>query len=97
MKRSIWPYAEGGLRMNVGERVKFQFGGKEKEGVVVKIFPKKVYLKVDFPRHPGKMVLRSMAALEGGNPAPQKRKKKEKQEKEKKEKIQPQPERKTEE
>lgn len=83
--------------MNVGERVKFQFGGKEKEGVVVKIFPKKVYLKVDFPRHPGKMVLRSIAALEGRNPAPQKKKRKEKQEKEKKEKIQPQPEKKTEE
>ncbi len=40
--------------MNVGERVKFQFGGKEKEGWVVKIFPKRVYLRVDFPRHPGK-------------------------------------------
>jgi hypothetical protein len=83
--------------MNVGERVKFQFGGKEKEGVVAKMFPKKVYLKVDFPHHPGKMILRSMAALEGGKPAPQKKKRKEKQEKEKKEKIQPQPERKTEE
>jgi hypothetical protein len=97
MKRRIWPYAEGGPRMNVGERVKFQFGGKEKEGVVVKIFPKRVYLKVDFPRHPGKIVLRSIAALEGENPAPQKKKRKEKQEKEKKEKIQPQQERKAEE
>lgn len=79
--------------MNVGERVKFQFGGKEKEGVVVKIFPKKVYLKVDFPRHPGKMVLRSIAALEGKTPAPQKKRRKEKREKEKKEKIQPPQER----
>ena len=75
--------------MNVGERVKFRFGGKEKEGVVIKIFPKKVYLKVDFPRHPGKMILRSIAALEGGNPAPSKKRRKEKQDKEKKEKIQP--------
>ncbi len=83
--------------MNVGERVKFQFGGKEKEGVVVKIFSKKVYLKVDFPRHPGKMILRSIAALEGKNPAPPKKKRKEKQEKAKKEKIQPSPERKKEE
>ena len=83
--------------MNVGERVKFQFGGKEKEGVVIKIFPKKVYLKVDFPRHPGKMVLLSIAALEGRNPAPQRKKRKEKQEKEKKEKTQPPQERKKEE
>ncbi len=83
--------------MNVGERVKFQFGGKEKEGVVVKIFSKKVYLKVDFPRHPGKMILRSIAALEGKNPAPSKRKRKEKQEKAKREKIQPPQERKKEE
>ena len=79
--------------MEVGDRVKFLFGGKEKEGMVVKIFPKKVYLKVDFPRHPGKMVLRSIAELEGKTPAPQKKKRKEKQEKEKKEKIQPPQER----
>jgi hypothetical protein len=93
MKRKIGPDAEGGGRMNVGERVKFQFGGKEKEGVVIKIFPKKVYLKVDFPRHPGKMILRSIAALEGRGPASPKKKRKEKQEKEKKEKIQPPQER----
>ena len=30
--------------MEVGDRIKFSFGGEEKEGVVVKIFPKKVYL-----------------------------------------------------
>jgi hypothetical protein len=83
--------------MNVGERVRFQFGGKEKEGVVVKVFPKKAYLKVDFPRHPGKIVLRSIAALEGENPVPRKKKSKGKEEKRKKEKIQAQPERKTEE
>ena len=75
--------------MNVGERVKFQFGGKEKEEVVIKIFPKKVYLKVDFPRHPGKIILRSIAALEGRNPPPPKKKRKEKQEKERKDRIQP--------
>lgn len=51
--------------MNVGERVKFQFAGKEKEGLVVKVFPKKVYLKVDFPKHPGKIVIRPLAELEG--------------------------------
>jgi hypothetical protein len=51
--------------MNIGERIKFSFGGKEKEGMVVKIFPKKVYLKVDFPKHPGKTIVRSLAELEG--------------------------------
>jgi hypothetical protein len=51
--------------MNVGDKVKFLFAGEEKEGVVVKVFPKKVYLKVDFPRHPGKIVIRSIAELEG--------------------------------
>ena len=61
--------------MNVGERVKFQFGGQEKEGLVVAIFPKKVYLKVDFPRHPGKIVVRPIAELEGKGPAPRKKKK----------------------
>jgi hypothetical protein len=87
MKGKLLPRGEGGCRMNVGDRVKFQFGGKEKEGVVVKIFPKKVYLKADFPRHPGKIVVRSVAELEGKGPAPKKRKKKEKKEKEKEEKI----------
>jgi hypothetical protein len=65
--------------MNVGDRIKFQFGGKEKEGVVCKIFPKKVYLKVDFPRHPAKLVVRPLAELEAQSPAPQKKKKKEKE------------------
>jgi hypothetical protein len=64
--------------MNIGERVQFQFGGKEKEGLVVKIFPKKVYLRVDFPHHPGKIVVRPLAELEGKGPAPKKKKKKEK-------------------
>lgn len=70
--------------MNVGERIKFFFGGKEKEGVVTRVFPKKVYLKVDFPKHPGKIVIRSLAELEGKGPE---RKKKEKPKKAKKEKA----------
>lgn len=63
--------------MNVGDKVKFLFAGEEKEGVVVKVFPKKVYLQVDFPRHPGKIVVRSLAQLEGNI---KKQKKKEKKE-----------------
>jgi hypothetical protein len=62
--------------MNVGDRIKFQFGGKEKEGVVFKIFPKKIYLKVDFPRHPAKLVVRPLAVLEGKSPAREEKRKK---------------------
>ncbi len=64
--------------MNVGERIKFQFAGKEIEGVVARLFPKKAYLKVDFPRHPGKMVVRSISELEGKAPAPKKKAEKKK-------------------
>ncbi|MBI5966275.1 MAG: hypothetical protein HY882_00255 [Deltaproteobacteria bacterium] len=64
--------------MNVGDRVKFQFAGKEKEGMIVRIFPKKVYLKADFPRHSGKIVVRPIAILEGKSAASAKKKKKEK-------------------
>jgi hypothetical protein len=80
--------------MEVGDRIKFSFGGEEKEGVVVKIFPKKVYLKVDFPRHKGKLVVRSLAELEGKIP---RGKKKEKAKKEKKAKASPFKEKKSEE
>ena len=69
--------------MNVGDRVKFQFGGKEKEGVVFKIFPKKVYLKADFPHHPARLVIRTLAELEGRGPAPKAKRKKAKEKKEK--------------
>ncbi len=80
--------------MEVGDRIKFSFGGEEKEGVVAKIFPKKVYLKVDFPRHKGKLIVRSLAALEGKIPTG---KKKEKAKKEKKAKASPSKEKKAEE
>ncbi len=69
--------------MNVGDRIKFSFAGKEKEGRVVKMFPKKVYLKVDFPKHPGKIVVRTLTELEGGK-IPKKSKQREKAEKERK-------------
>ena len=70
--------------MNVGERIKFSFGGKEKEGVVTRVFLKRVYLKVDFPKHPGKIIIRSLAELEGKGPE---RKKKGKPKTAKKEKA----------
>ncbi len=73
--------------MNVGDRIKFQFGGKEKEGVVVKVFPKSVYLKVDFPHHPGKTVVRKLAELEGKSIPKKKKAKKAKAQKEKAQKA----------
>ncbi len=67
--------------MQVGERIRFPFGGEEKEGIVEKIFPKKVYLRVDFPGHPGKRIIRPLALLEGKISPPAKKKKKSKEEK----------------
>jgi len=42
---------------------------------VDRIFEKSVYLKVDFPHHPGKIVMRKLAELEG-KVAPKKKEKK---------------------
>jgi len=77
--------------MKVGDRVKFPFGGKEMEGSVVKIFPKKVYLKADFANHPGKIIIRSLAELEGKVSV--RRRKRKKEEPEKKEETSPPKER----
>ena len=46
--------------MKEGDRVVFPFAGGEKEGVVWRVTPKKVYIKVDFPCHKGKVVKRSI-------------------------------------
>ncbi len=46
--------------MKPGERVIFPFAGGEKEGIVWKVTPKKVYIKADFPRHKGKIIKRSI-------------------------------------
>ena len=50
--------------LKVGERITFPFGKGEKEGVVDRVFQKNVYLRVDFPRHPGKLVRRKIEDLE---------------------------------
>ena len=88
------PIRKEEAEMKVGDRIKFSFGGEEKEGVVVKIFPKKVYLKADFPKHMGKLIMRSLAELEGKIPQG---KKKGKATKEKKGKVSPSKEKKSEE
>ena len=46
--------------MNTGDKVKFTFGKKEMEGTVQRVFPKKVYLKADFPNEKGKTVIRKI-------------------------------------
>lgn len=74
--------------MQIGDRIKFQFGGQEKEGVVEKVFAKKVYLKVDFPGHPAKRVIRPLAVLEGKIAAAAKKRKRGKDEKSREKKEQ---------
>jgi hypothetical protein len=66
--------------LKVGDRITFPFGKGEKEGVVARVFQKNVYLSVDFPRHPGKLVRRKIDDLEptGKGRKGDKRKKKEK-------------------
>ncbi|MCS7280285.1 MAG: hypothetical protein NZ583_01455 [Desulfobacterota bacterium] len=49
--------------MKVGDRVKFSFAKKEKEGVIYKLFEKTAYIKVDFPKHKGKIIKRNVAQL----------------------------------
>lgn len=52
--------------MKVGDTVKFDFAGKKKDGVVDKLFPNSVHLKVDFERDKGKIVKRKLNELSGG-------------------------------
>ena len=50
--------------MKVGDSIKFKFAGKEKKGLVHKLFPNMVYLKVDFEKDKGKIVKRKLNVLE---------------------------------
>jgi hypothetical protein len=50
--------------LKIGDRITFPFGKGEKEGVVARVHQKNVYLRVDFPRHPGKLVRRKIDDLE---------------------------------
>lgn len=52
--------------MEIGDKVKFTFGKKkeDKEGVIVKLFEKTVYIRCnDFPRDKGKIVKRKRHQL----------------------------------
>lgn len=54
------------MDVKLGQKIKFAFGNrKEKlEGEVVRVFPKTVYLKVDFERGKGRIVRRKLHELE---------------------------------
>jgi hypothetical protein len=46
--------------MKIGDKVKLKYGKKkeEKEGTIIRLFPKMVYLQVDFPNHKDKIIKR---------------------------------------
>jgi hypothetical protein len=67
--------------MRVGDKITFPFGKDEKEGTVVKIFPKKVYIKVDFDKHKGKIIKRSIIDVQPDKETKKKDEKKKKEEK----------------
>ena len=62
--------------MKVGDKIKIDFAGKKKEGVVYKVNPNTVYLKVDFDKDPGKIVKRKLSQIEGGKGKKEKKAKK---------------------
>ena len=66
--------------MKKGDKITFPFGNGEKEGTVFKVFPKTVYLKVDFDQQKGKIIKRSIEEVQ-----PLKAEKKKKEEKKKEE------------
>ena len=51
--------------MEIGDTVKFKFGKnkEEKQGTVVRMFTKTVYLRADFPKHKGKLIKRKKYQL----------------------------------
>ena len=51
--------------MKVGDKVKFNFAGKKKEGTVNKLFENSVYLKVDFDKDKQKTVKRKLSEIDG--------------------------------
>ncbi len=61
--------------MKVGDTIKFDFAGKKKEGMVAKLFPNSVYLKVDFERDKGKIIKRKLSEVGAGKDKGKKTKK----------------------
>ena len=51
--------------MKIGDKIKFDFAGKKKEGTVSKLFDNTVYLKVDFNKDKQKIVKRKLSQVDG--------------------------------
>jgi len=64
--------------MKAGDKIKFAFANDEKEGVIEKISPKKVYMRVNFPHDPNKLVIRRISDIEAGSSNAKKKKEKKK-------------------
>lgn len=60
--------------MKVGDTVKIDFAGKKKEGVVFKLFPNTVHLKMDFDKDKGKIVKRKINEIGKGKSTKKKEK-----------------------
>ena len=54
--------------MKIGDKIKFDFAGKKKEGTVSKLFDNTVYLKVDFDKDKQKTVKRKFSQVDRGKP-----------------------------
>ena len=52
--------------MKVGDKIKFDFAGKKKEGTVSRLFDNTVYLKVDFEKDKQKTVKRKISQVDSG-------------------------------
>ncbi len=50
--------------MKIGDKIKFDFAGKKKEGVVNRLFDSTVYLKVDFDKDKQKTVKRKLSQVD---------------------------------
>ena len=50
--------------MKIGDKIKFDFAGKKKEGTVSKLFDNTVYLKVDFNKDNLKTVKRKLSHVD---------------------------------
>ena len=50
--------------MKIGDKIKFDFAGKKKEGTVSKLFDNTVYLKVDFNKDKQKTVKRKLSQVD---------------------------------
>ena len=62
--------------MKAGDKIKIDFAGKKKDALVFKVFPRSVYLKVDFENDKEKIVKRKLSQIENKKPASNKEKKK---------------------